>query len=366
MTIDEAALKDSFLLDGKPLVDTRSISIEYPTTHSLRIRLKGLDTDKKQILTLKASLYNDASRVAHRLPSDITLETTSSVPTIVSRTVGIPREKRYSIDLVGFPKGIDSSMVKLYQVAKDAIGSSCMIDSIDYSHPIKYETLALYDSEMKDTLDIASSHPIHGSYCLYAGLSGQLYEMDNRTVNLFTLTGSAIDILAPEYDMQSRLQFDFSNPLFEDIGSTNSREYITERTKQKELLLKHLSIIPEVPLSIDNIILTPTRTIIALPLIAGLGYTVKLDTIEDIYGQLASTSLSLAPKRESYLSLALSGHTNTLPVSNPVWAKMYALDTKRSSHDVMLCKVGVEVYARFERILDENKKEYSAEMYDTL
>ncbi len=44
---------------------------------------------------------------------------------------------------------------------------------------------------------------------------------------------------------------------------------------------------------------------------------------------------------------------------------MYALDTKRSSHNVMLCKVGVEMYARFERIVDENKKEYSDEMFDT-
>lgn len=54
----------------------------------------------------------------------------------------------------------------------------------------------------------------------------------------------------------------------------------------------------------------------------------------------------------------------TLPVTTPAWAKMYALDTKKPSHNVMLCRLDLENFARMERIVDENKSEYSKEMYD--
>lgn len=150
---------------------------------------------------------------------------------------------------------------------------------------MRYNTLAIYKSILKNTIEIESLHELEGNYCLFATLSSEVVQIESRNILPLTLSGTAIDVLSPEYDMQSRIQFDFSNPIFSDTGATNSREYILNRTNEKTLFLKHVEITPEIPLTLDNLVMTPDRAIIRLPLTAGLEYTVKLIDVEDVYGK---------------------------------------------------------------------------------
>lgn len=178
---------------------------------------------------------------------------------------------------------------------------------IDFTRPIRYTVDTLYRANFKDTLEATLDYPLGTSYCLFAGVGARLVQIDAMNIEPFTLTGKTIDVLAPEYEMQSRIQFDFPNPLFEDIDEINSPEFIAHRGEQKVNLLKRLSITPDIPLTIDNIVLTPDRAILTAPFVAGTEYTIKLIGLEDIYGTKSSLTMSFAPKREPYLSLALSG-----------------------------------------------------------
>ena len=69
--------------------------------------------------------------------------------------------------------------------------------------------------------------------------------------------------------MQTRVEFDFSHAIYTDTGSLYSREYIANRRDAKIDFLKHLSLSPEVPMTADNLILTPDHAILTLPLEEG-------------------------------------------------------------------------------------------------
>lgn len=73
-------------------------------------------------------------------------------------------------------------------------------------------------------------------------------------------------MLSPEYDMQSRIEFSFSHPIYEDTGSLYSPAYISNRNDAKIAFLKSLNINQNIAVSPDNLVLTPDRAILTLPL----------------------------------------------------------------------------------------------------
>ena len=75
----------------------------------------------------------------------------------------------------------------------------------------------------------------------------------------FVVTGSVGAELSPEYDLQSEIEFHFSHDIFSDTGALYSDEYIKHRQEQKINFLKSLDISPAIPLSEDQLTLTPDR-----------------------------------------------------------------------------------------------------------
>lgn len=90
--------------------------------------------------------------------------------------------------------------------------------------------------------------------------------VEDRSLTPFTVIGSVLESLSPEYDMQTRVEFDFSHHLYEDTGALYSPEYIANRKDAKIDFLKHLSVSPDIPLTPENLIFTPDRAILTLPL----------------------------------------------------------------------------------------------------
>jgi hypothetical protein len=78
--------------------------------------------------------------------------------------------------------------------------------------------------------------------CIIAGLSGDAQSLFFSPLDPLTATGTVTDILSPEYDMQSRIEFRFATDIFADTGTLYSREYIEHRQVSKVEFLKHLSI----------------------------------------------------------------------------------------------------------------------------
>jgi hypothetical protein len=78
--------------------------------------------------------------------------------------------------------------------------------------------------------------------CIIAGLSGDAQSILFSPLDPFTATGTITDILSPEYDMQSRIEFRFATDIFADTGTLYSSDYIEHRQMAKVEFLKELSI----------------------------------------------------------------------------------------------------------------------------
>lgn len=105
------AIMDALSIDGAPLVNSGLVSF-YTTGTTLII---STSLEQNQILTLDASRYNNNPAVQYRLPSDLKLEIGTS-PSIYSESIGLPKERRYSIEVAGFESSIDPSMLRLYRM----------------------------------------------------------------------------------------------------------------------------------------------------------------------------------------------------------------------------------------------------------
>jgi hypothetical protein len=90
--------------------------------------------------------------------------------------------------------------------------------------------------------------------------------IEDRWLEDFTITGSIIQALSPEHDMKSQLEFRFSHDVYRDIGTLYSPEYIAHRRDAKIAFLQNLHINPNIDVSPDDLVLTPDRAILTLPL----------------------------------------------------------------------------------------------------
>ena len=69
--------------------------------------------------------------------------------------------------------------------------------------------------------------------CLIGGVNGAYSLLEDRTLQPFLIEASTLETLSPEYDMQTRIEFRFSHPMYEDIGTLSSPEYIANRHDAK-------------------------------------------------------------------------------------------------------------------------------------
>lgn len=127
--------------------------------------------------------------------------------------------------------------------------------------------------------------------------------MVDRRLSPFSATGSVIDMLSPEYDMKSQVEFRFSSDVYTDTGELYSPEYMKNRSEAKIALLKELEITPAIPLTEANISFTPDRVMIIGDFKEGQNYTITLRDVPDIYGRKITTKMDFLPVRKPFLSI---------------------------------------------------------------
>ena len=66
--------------------------------------------------------------------------------------------------------------------------------------------------------------------------------------------------------MKSQVEFRFSEDIYSDIGVLYSAEYISHRRDAKIAFLSALDISPRIDVTPEDLILTPDRAILTLPL----------------------------------------------------------------------------------------------------
>ena len=166
--------------------------------------------------------------------------------------------------------------------------------------------------------------------------------------------------------MQSRVEFQFSHPIYTDTGALYSPEYIAHRRDAKIDFLKHFSVSPDLPLTPDNVVLTPDRAIITLPLVEGQAVKFSLDNIEDIYGRSTDTDFATVPKQEPFLSLKLASDRLYYRSDEPIGVKLYALKSPKTTYSMKICQLPLETYARAERLLSEDFTRSSLDSFYTI
>jgi alpha-2-macroglobulin len=196
--------------------------------------------------------------------------------------------------------------------------------------------------------------------CLIAWVGGLYQIVEDRREEVFSLTGMLSQSLSPEIDMKSQIEFIFSHDIYSDTGALYSSEYIARRHEAKTEFLKHFDIVPNIPLSVDNLVLTPSRAVLTLPLVVDTKYNVSVRSIRDIYGRSASETFEIMPKREPFLSLRLADKKQIYTTRDTIPAKLYTLSREKNTHTLSLCRVSLDEYARIERMLTDASEATSA------
>ncbi len=249
------------------------------------------------------------------------------------------------------------------------VGQSCTIqDSWQYMLPIKMHPISPIRkigqiSEMDFTLDydISEAH-----MCLIGGFAGNISPLEDRTIVPFVITGSTLQVLSPEIDMKTQLEFRFSSPIYSDTGVLYSSEYISNREQAKIDFLKHLDVNSDIKILPEDIVLAPDRATITLPLEEGKDYHFTLRDLEDIYGRKASQEYYITPQKEPFLSLRFSSDRSIYAKGEKIPVKLYALSTPKNSYSLKLCQVSLDPYSRLERIVDESDLKYRDSVYNIL
>ena len=220
----------------------------------------------------------------------------------------------------------------------------------------------IFNTEIRFDFDVSKPH-----VCLIGGINGVYNILEERNLEDLIATGSTLDMLSPEYDMQTRIEFDFSYPIYEDTGALYSPAYISNRNDAKLTFLKSLNISPNIAVTPENLILTPDHAILTLPLIEGKETNFTIKDLPDIYGRMVNLRYSVTPKQEPFLSLKFGENRSYYEPGEAIPTKLYALKAPKNTYSVKLCHLPLEAYARMERVLSENMTGSSLDLvYSTL
>lgn len=281
--------------------------------------------------------------------------------------VGTPRDRTYAISMFGFDKYTPEHIRYFVNYDKNVtcnLSSSWQEFSPIFPTITKPLTKNGQIMNMNVQFDYDTSKP---HVCLISGVNGVYNILEDRNLDAFVATGSTLEVLSPEYDMQSRIEFDFSYPIYEDTGSLYSPAYIANRSNAKIEFLKNLNISPDIAVTPDNLVLTPDHAILTLPLAEGKEVTFSLKNLTDIYGRSIDLQYTITPKQEPFLSLKFPDNRTYYSPNEAIPTKLYALKAPKNVYSIKLCHLPLESYARMERILADSLTGSSLDaVYSTL
>lgn len=149
----------------------------------------------------------------------------------------------YEVKLTGY-KELTADDIRWYRIPMHYTPGfdECYIRSLE---PSKWQEIKAKrrsgDPEKKAIYHLDQGTYPEGS-CIVAGIAGDLYSLRFEHLGEFSVTGSLTHALSPEYDMRSRIEFDFSTDIFADTGAVYNDVYIEHRQQEKIKFLKKLSI----------------------------------------------------------------------------------------------------------------------------
>jgi uncharacterized protein YfaS (alpha-2-macroglobulin family) len=364
--IDRDALITSITKNGKPWNPTVSGEWELTITGSF-IDISSKNWNKGDTIRVSSAIYNREKKSGWKLPRDFASSYSDEVKNFEINSIGLPRDMDYEVKLTGY-KELTADDIRWYRIPMHYTPGfdECYIRSLE---PSKWQEIKAQrrsgDPEKKAIYHLDINTYPEGS-CIVAGIAGDLYSLRFEHLGEFSVTGSLTHALSPEYDMRSRIEFDFSTDIFADTGVIYSDAYIEHRRQEKIEFLKKLSISGGIEIGEEDIELSPRKAIILANMTEWEEYHIDLDTITDIYGRQSKSGFTVTPVSTPSLSIYTKGNKTIVRAGDPIPMVLYFMKPEKPSYDTMLCRVSLEGYARVERMNEIGKEEHINSLYDLL
>ncbi len=365
-TIDTGALLSALRKNGKSWNPT--VSGEWYMVVSGEYMEIGSNTwEKDDTVTVSAKAYNATKRTGWKMPRDVATSYSEIVKKFEINQVGLPRDMTYQVQLSGY-KDLSPSDIRWYLRALDTDGGWCNINTwnVHIWKKITTKTLIPSSSNNGSATYLVDMGKYPSGSCLVAGIAWDFQYINFDHPGDFVATGTVTDILSPEYDMLSRIEFQFSTDIFADSGTLYSNEYIEHRHLEKIEFLKKLSISSGLEITEDNLELSPNRASIYGNFLEWKEYKIDLDSITDIYGRSASVHMVFTPKSIPSLSLRIAGNKTIVKYGDAIPTKLYRSQSPKNEYDVKLCQISLEGYARAERMNELKNKIHTTALYSLL
>ncbi len=364
--IDQTALIESLTLDNQSFNPT--ISWEWMITVSGEyVSIQANKMTGSSVLKVDSEKYNNNKTTQYRLPRDILLTENKNPIDFSVVQEGELIDKKYRVNLLWYSLYTPQDVRWYLHTDPD---KNCSIsdawDSLNFERILVDEIDTTRDWQIQTGLYRLNFDPNENRLCIIAGIGWDFYTVEDRYLEPFSATWSVMDVLSPEYDVQSRIEFTFSSDIFSDKWQLYSKEYILHRKEQKTLFLKSLDIRPSLPITEENITLTPDRANIIAPFQEWVEYTILLNNLTDIYWRKTDTKMNFVPIRTPFLSLWISQNRTMFRFGESIDTKMYALKTSKQEYSLSLCQISLEWYAQWERIVAHNDIQYTKDLYTLL
>lgn len=194
-------------------------------------------------------------------------------------------------------------------------------------------------------------------------MNGEYRIIEDRHLDRFVATGSTLQMISPEIDMMTQVEFTFSESLYSDTGALYSPAYISHRQDAKIDFLKHLQVDGYTDqITSENLIFSPDHAILTLPLQEGKKYNFRLTDIADIYGRTLSVSHEVTPKQIPFLSLRTKENKTIFTKNDRIDIKLFSLESPKTSYALKLCRMNLDSYARLERIKTDSDRVSQADI----
>jgi MG2 domain/Bacterial Alpha-2-macroglobulin MG10 domain/Alpha-2-macroglobulin family/A-macroglobulin TED domain/Alpha-2-macroglobulin bait region domain len=364
--IDPDAVRSAISKNGKtwnPTVSGEGVfEVNGASIHIVPTNWKKWDT-----ILIDAKIYNHTTSKKWELPRNISLTYSDDPRAIEIRKIWLPRDLTYEVTSYGYGE-LGPSDVRWY-IKKMTTEHSCDLGWWDPSVWTRVKT-RIIETHTVSQKKIGTYQLQLGEYpsdaCIIAGLSGDAQSILFSPLDPFTATGTITDILSPEYDMQSRIEFRFATDIFADTGTLYSSDYIEHRQMAKVEFLKELSISNNIEIWLSDLELSPNRAVVYARFLEWQDYHISLDHIEDIYGRTTSTSMDIIAKAIPSLSMRITGNKTILRYGDPIPARLYRSQWNKDTYDIKLCQISLEGYARVERMNELKNKDHTQAAYNIL
>jgi hypothetical protein len=364
--IDSGALLSAIRKNGKTWNPTVS-GEGYMVVSGEYIEIGSTKWEKNDTITISAKQYNSEKKIGWKIPRDVTTSYSEISKKLEINPIGLPRDMTYQVEMVGY-KDLKPGNIKWYMRKYNVSEGGCDIATWN---PSLWKNIWTTDISIKKWNNISATYKLNipkypSSSCIVAGIAGDFEYINFTPIREFVASGSVTDMLSPEYDMQSRIEFSFSTDIFADSGTLYSDEYIEHRHREKIEFLKKLSISWNINILEENIELSPNKAIIYANLFEWKKYTIDLDQISDIYGRSASVHFDIVPKSIPSLAMRIIGNKTIIKYGDPIPAKLYRSQSPKNEYSIKLCQLSMEWYARVERMNELKNKEHMKTLYALL